>query len=146
MDLDEIAWCEHRPHGIPVAAVGTDEGGEGDDPGLGEEFGDGTDPPDVLLAILGRKTEPEAAREGIAMPVPEQCRGGIEAEANIVAIEHEAADAAGVEPVIDEIGQRALARSGEAGEPEDAALVPGGLLPIDTADSMGVPTDVDDFG
>src|SRR3546814_10509792 len=78
---------------VAVDAVGRDEGGDADDAGVGEELGRVADAPDVLGAIFRRKAEV-----------------GVEAAADVVAIQHVDLVALGEELLLDLHGQGRLDR------------------------------------
>ena len=60
---------------------------------VAEELGHGADAADVLFAVLGRKTQPESLGELLAVPLLEHARPGVQAVADVVAVEHEAVQA-----------------------------------------------------
>ena len=89
-----------------AARVGGDEGGDGDDAGLGEQGGDLADAADVLVTIFGGEAEV------LAQPV-----------ANVVAVEDEGGVALADEAALDGIGERGFTGAREAGQPDDGATV-----------------------
>jgi len=92
-----------------IPPVGADEGRDGDDARLGEQFGHGADAADVLLAVLGRKAQAEPLGEFLPMLILEHAGPGVEPVADIVAIEDETVEAEVVEFVVHKIGHGALA-------------------------------------
>src|SRR5581483_956673 len=104
---------------IAVGAVGGNERGDADDAGVGEEFSDLADAADVFLAVPGREAEI-----------------GIQAVADVVAVE-DVGVLAGVEEFAFEFGgDGGLARAGKAGEPDHAAgvvIAQGALAGVDLA-------------
>src|SRR6185312_942607 len=122
-DLLEIAVAERGPNRIAVTNVRADEGRQSDDPGLAEQLRDGADPANVLLAVLGGKTQPEPGGELGSMALFEQLRTGVEPVADVVAVQQVAPDAPLVELLLDDVGHRALAAAAQPGEPDDTTLV-----------------------
>ena len=90
-------------------------------PASAKQLGHGADAADVFFAILGRKTQAEPLGELFAVPFLEHAGAGVQAVTDVVAVEHEAAQPALVQFVIDQIRDRALAASAQAGEPDHAA-------------------------
>ena len=109
---------ERCPHAIAIDPVGADESSASNDAGIAEEFRHGADAADVFLAVLGGKTQAETFGELFAVPFLEHARPGVQAVADVVAVEHETAKAARVELVIDQIGDRAFAAGAQAGKPQ----------------------------
>ena len=108
MDLDErqIAGDVQGTHVVAVLAVGADEAGQRDDAGVGEQLGDLADAADVFLAVGGGEAEV------LVQPV-----------ADVVAVEHVGQPAALHQGVFQREGDGALARAGQAGEPEGGPLL-----------------------
>ena len=107
--------------------------------GFAEQLGDGADAADVLFAILGREAEAETLGELLAVALLEHAGTGVQAVADVVAVEHEAVDAALVELVVDQVRDGALAAGAQAGEPNHAALVAVELFALVAADAVLVP-------
>src|SRR5713226_617420 len=114
IDFDEFARRYHRAHQVAVRAVGRNERGDDDDARVGEQFGQFADATDVFLAVFGRETEV-----------------GTKAVPNVVAVEHISVPAQIEQFALQLDGNGGLARTGQAGEPDDAAAVAvaGGALP-----------------
>ena len=91
---------------VAVLAVRRDERREHDRAGVDEQLRDLADPADVLGPVLGREAEV-----------------AVEPVADVVAVEDVGEAAVGEQPVLDGVGERALAGAGEAGEPDDRAAV-----------------------
>src|SRR5581483_2024129 len=124
-DLDEVARLHDGAHAVAVAPVRRDERRQVDDAGVGEELCDLADAADVLRPVLGREAEV-----------------GVQAVADVVAVEDVRAHAAVPERLFDRDRNRRLARPREAGEPHGAALVAGDLLAIVARDVSRMPDDV----
>jgi hypothetical protein len=112
------------PGEVPVGAVGTDEGGDGDGGRVGEELGYLGDAADVLVAVLLGEAEVL-----------------VEAEADVVAVEAVGGHAEVQEVLLQGGGNGGLARGGEAGEPEGEALLLAELVALPVGEG-GVPGDV----
>ena len=111
-------------------------------PGFGKQLGHGADAADVFFAILGRKAQAEPLGEFLAVPLLEHAGAGVQAVADVVAVEHVAVDAPLVQLVVDQVRDGALAAGAQAGEPNHAALVAVELLALFAADAVFVPGDV----
>lgn len=68
--LDEVAGGEPGPDPVAIAAVGGDEGGDADEPGIHHEFSDLADASDVFDAVPGG--EPQIRAEAVSDVVPVQ--------------------------------------------------------------------------
>ena len=110
------------PHGVAVAAVGADEGGERDQAGVAEQLGHGADAADVFLAVLGRKAQAEPLGELLAVPLLEHARPGVQAVAHVVAVEHEAVHAAVCSLWSTRLATVLLPQRAQAGEPDTQPL------------------------
>jgi hypothetical protein len=86
-DLYEIAFFHCDANTIPVTSIRADKGGEGDKPGLAEQFGHGSYAPDVFFSIFSRESKAKPLGEFFAVAVLEYSGTGIESVAHIVAIE-----------------------------------------------------------
>ena len=95
--------------GVAVDPIGADESRNRHHGGVAEQLGHRADAADVLLAILGRKAQPEPPGKFLAVTLLEHPRPRIEPVADVVAVEHEAAYPHRVKLVVDQIGHRALA-------------------------------------
>ena len=62
-------------------------------PGRGKQFRDGPNPPDVFRAVFGREPQAESSRKRLSMIGSQQRRAGIQAMANVVAVEQKAVNA-----------------------------------------------------
>src|SRR5262249_7863212 len=130
--------------GVAILAIWTDEAGDRDQPGVGEELGDLADAADVLLAIFSREAEAEALRRsfGIAASLEQRLRGGGEAEADVVAVQDVSGVAVVDQDLFERHGDRALAGAGQAGEPERATLLFQLLAAFGTGYRAVVPRDL----
>ena len=88
------------------------------------------------------KPRPNRFGELLAVPLLEHAGAGVQAVADVVAVEHEAVDAHRVELVVDQIGHRALAAGAQAGEPDDTAAVAVELFALLAGDGVFVPVDL----
>ena len=81
------------------------------------------DAADVLVAVGGAEAEVAA-----------------EAVADVVAVEHARVHALGEQPLLDQVGDRRLARAGESGQPQHARMVPveRGVGALVDLEAMGV--------
>src|SRR5689334_2954024 len=141
-DLLEITVVQGGPNGVTITNVRADEGRQSNDARLAEQLRDRADPANVLLAILGGKSQTEPLRKLGPVALFEQFRAGIEPIADIVSVQQKAANAPLIELLLDDVGHRALAAAAQAGEPDDATFVPIEALALGTAYLMLVPSDV----
>lgn len=129
VDFDEVALRVEGSDGVAVGAVRADEGGEGDDAGIGEEPGDLAYAADVFGAVVGG--EPQVL---------------IEAVADVVAVETVGEVAFADQQFLEQYGDGGFAAGGEAGEPEGDALLVEKALAVGTGDLAVVPGDVGGLG
>jgi len=141
-DLDEISRFHGSPDAVAVDAVGTDKSGDGDDARFAEELGHGSNPADILLAILGRKSQPEALGEFFPMPFPQHGGAGVQTVADVIAVKDKTVVSQRVESMVDEIGERAFPGAAQASKPENATLVAVQSFPLFARDGMFVPEDL----
>ena len=122
--LEEVTVLHQVPGLVPVCTEGRHKGGQHDHARIQEQLGHLTDAADILLTV------------GIG-----EAQVFAEAVADVVAIQHIGGESPLEQGCIDGIGQGALARAGEPGEPKNGAAVPtllralvaahGGLMPGD---------------
>ncbi len=74
---------------VAVCTVWADEGGQSQCASRTEDFCDASDPPNVLFAILGRKSQPKTFGEFVTMNRRKDFWTGVESVPDIVAIKHE---------------------------------------------------------
>ena len=113
-----------RPRPVAVGTHGRDQGTDDDDAGVGEQCGHLRGAADVLCPVLGR--EPEV---------------GVESVAQVVAVENVGGAPGFDEQSLDLGGDGGLARAGQAGQPQRAALPT-----VTTLDRAGVPDHVGTAG
>ena len=85
-----LVLCECGPADrVPVLAVRADEAGEGQQPGVGEEFRDLADAADVLLPVGGREPEPEPPGPVLGGPagLHQDLRPGVQPEPDVVPVQ-----------------------------------------------------------
>jgi hypothetical protein len=120
-NFDEIAGRQCGARMIAIDAIGADESSASNDAGVAEELRHRADAADVFLTVLRGETEAEPLGEFLAVAFLEHARPGVQAVADVVAVENEAPHTAGVKFVIDQIGDGAFSAGAQSGEPENAA-------------------------
>ena len=90
----------------PIGAVGRDKGGNNDDAGIGQQGRHFADPANIFRPVFGRESQV-----------------GIEATANIVAVEHVDLIALVEQALFQRHRQGRFARPGQPGEPQNAGPV-----------------------
>jgi len=124
-DFEEVAFAKGGAGGVAVAAIGANERGHGDDSGINKKLADLGDAADILLAIVGGKSEVL-----------------VEAVANVVAVEYVGEVAPLHQGMLEGVGHGALAGGRKAGEPKEDALLVQKFFPFRAADVSLVPGDV----
>ena len=112
-------------HHVALGAIGRDERAQHDQSALHHELGDLADAADVLDAVGFGEAE-------IA----------VQAVAHIVAVENHGVMAAGMQPLLDEVGDGRLAGAGKPGEPDDRGLLLVQRRALGLADQKRLPVDV----
>ena len=105
-DLDELSFFKKHPGHLTLGPERRDEAAQNHNTGVDHQLRDLADPADVLDPV--RVGEPEVG----VQPVPE-----------VVAVQDVGPDPALMEALLERVGDRRLARAGEAREPEAAAGV-----------------------
>ena len=105
--LDELVRIEQRAGGVALGPEGRDEGHDHDQAAVDHQLRDLRDAADVLVAVGG------AEAEVAAQPV-----------ADVVAVEDRGVRTLGEQPLLHQVGDRRLARTGQPGQPDDAWMVP----------------------
>ena len=131
---------------IAIAAVGADEGSQRDNARLGEQVRDRTDAANVLFTILGREAESESLAELLAVPFLEHGGRGVQAVADVVAVEDETVFPLGVELVVNQVGDGTFAAGRQSGEPDDAPFVTVEFFVILSRNLMVVPYNLNVLG
>ncbi len=98
--FDEIARLQACSNCVAVLAIRADERGQSDRARLAKQIGHSPDAADILFAILSGKAQPEPLGEFLAMPLLEQGRRGVQTHPHVVAVQHKAPQAAGMELVV----------------------------------------------
>jgi hypothetical protein len=94
-----------------ISTIRADKRCEGHQSRIAKQLGDGPDAADVLFAILSRETQAETLGKVFSVPLFEHARPGIQAHANVVAIENEAMQANFVQLVVNQVCDGALTAS-----------------------------------
>ena len=124
VDFEEIVGAHDLAGEGAERPIRADERAEGDEAAVDEEFGDFGDAADVFAAVVFGEAE-----------------AGIEAGAEVIAVEEDGGAALGVEGSFEEVGEGAFSGAREAVEPDDmAALAEERFLggPVQLAVELGV--------
>ena len=141
-DLDEVALLHRGPHGVAIAAIGADEGGQRDQAGIANNLA--TAPMRRMFSSRSWAEKPSPNRlansspwRSLSMPGP-----AFKPMRTLSPSSTKLCSTSLVQFVVDQIRDRALSARAQAGEPNHATLVPVELFALFARDAVFVPGDV----